>query len=148
MPVIISSDYLDRLCAQRDYMGLVWISSALCGSRKFDQSDASFGLPLPFFCLVERLTWFAQGIRSGAWTYFEATPIPRQSAMLESLRADTLHQDFTKQYEFGMREWRAPSQHPMLDDWIDSNDNLNNQIAWQAVIENREQLQSLANFSE
>jgi hypothetical protein len=147
MPTILSTPYLDRLCADRDYEGLARISSILCGSDRFNPTDPTYGLPDQAFCLVERLAWFAQGTRSGAWTYFEATPLARQSAMLSALSADALHPDFAEQYNFGVHEWRVPSRSAMLDRWLDANDDLNKRIAWQTVAANRELLQALVNLN-
>jgi hypothetical protein len=145
MPMVISSQYLDRLCADREYEGLAWISAVLCGSHRFNPSDPTYGLPSLAFCLVERLAWFAQSTRSGASTYFEATPLSRQSAMLSALNDDSTHPEFAEQYNFGICGWHIPSRSAILDGWLDKNDDLNNRIAWQTVATNRELLQGLAN---
>ena len=60
MPVVLSSQYLDRLCEARDYDGLVWISGVLCGSDQFRADMPSYGFPDPAFSVVERLAWFSQ----------------------------------------------------------------------------------------
>lgn len=145
MPVILSPQYLDRLCTDRDYEGLAWISAVVCDCQRFDPSDPTYGLPIPAFCLVERLAWFAQGVRSGAWTYYEATPLARQRAMVSALDADAIHPAFAEQYSLGMREWRSPSQMATLDEWLDRNDEANNRIVWEIVAANRELLQELVN---
>jgi len=145
MPVVISSHYLERLCTAREYNGLVWISGVLCGCAQFSRGDPSYGLPGPAFEVVERLTWFAQGTRSGGWTYFEGTPPERQTAMLARLKADTLHPDFGEQYQIGMRDWHRPSALGSLDTWLDAHDELNNSIVWQIICANRELVQALVN---
>ena len=145
MPVILSSHYLDRVCETRDYQDLVWISGVLCGSRQFKAQDPAYALPDPAFSLVERLVWFAQGIRSGAWTYFEATPPERQTAMLAILECDVSHPAFAERYALGMRDWRVPANLRALDAWLDDNDELNTAIAWQTAAAHRELIQRLAN---
>ena len=86
VPQVVSPAYLNTLCEAREYEGLTWISAVLCGSSSFDGTAAAYGLPTPLFLLVESLAWFAQGVRSGAWTYFEATPLAQQLAMLKALK--------------------------------------------------------------
>jgi hypothetical protein len=145
MPVVISSDYLQRLCRAREYEGLVWISAALCGAAQFSPDDPAYGLPGAAFEVVERLAWFAQGTRSGAWTYFEATPLERQRAMLTRLGTDVSHPNFGEHYQIGMRDWRTPSALVSVDNWLDANDELNNSIIWTIICANRELVQGLAN---
>jgi len=145
MPAVISSDYLQRLCTAREYEGLVWISGVLCGSSQFSLDDPAYGLPSAAFEVVERLAWFAQGTRSGSWTYFESTPPERQRYMLRTLKADASHPAFGEHYEIGMRDWRTPSSLGSMDKWLDANDELNNSMIWQVICANRELLQRLAN---
>lgn len=145
MPLFISSDYLQRLCTAREYEGLVWISGVLCGSAHFRPDDTAYGLPSAAFEVVERLWWFAQGTRSGTWTYFEATPPERQRAMLTRLEADASYPAFGEQYQIGMRDWRTPSALGSVDTWLEANDELNNNIIWQIICANRELVQELAN---
>jgi hypothetical protein len=145
MSQIISTQYLTKLCDAREYDGLAWIAAVLCGGDQFRTESPTYGLPMPAFDIVERLSWFAQGTRSGAWTYFEATPPERQRAMLAVLEQDEAHPDFAAQYAFGMNNWRdAPILRP-LDKWLDDNDELNNDLIWKIISANRELIQSLTN---
>src|SRR5205823_10179333 len=47
--------YLDGLFANRDYEGLVWLSSMICGSSGFDLQHPSYGLSRSLFLFVESL---------------------------------------------------------------------------------------------
>ena len=143
MPAAISTQYLERLCEARDYDGLVWISGVLSGSDQFSPDDPAYGFPDPVFNFLERLAWFAQGTRSGVWTYFEATPLARQHAMLSILRRDSHHTEFSSQYAFGMENWRVPSSMRLLDAWLDANDGRNNAICWQIISSQPELIQRL-----
>ncbi|KMO41808.1 hypothetical protein VQ02_04640 [Methylobacterium variabile] len=144
MPAIIPTHYLDRMCETRDYQDLVWISGVLCGSRYFQSHAPTYGFPDAAFSIVERVAWFAQGIRSGAWTYYEAALPECQTAMLAVLERDTSHPDFAEKYAFGMREWRVPTAMRALDHWLDASDDRNTSIAWQIVAANRGLIQRLA----
>src|SRR5258708_2971759 len=93
----VTRSYLDGLFASRDYDGLVWLSSMLCGTRGFNLRSPTYGLPRALFLFVESLAWFAQGLRSGVWTYFEATPSVRQQEMLAAL-GDLAPKGFDEQY--------------------------------------------------
>jgi len=137
VPQVVSPAYLDTLCKAREYEGLNWISAALCGSPSFDEMHATYGLPKPLFLLVESLAWFAQGVRSGARTYFEATPLERQQAMLEMLKREDFPADFAERYAFGASNWQDSKHLASLDTWLDRNDETNNQILWRLVERNR-----------
>jgi hypothetical protein len=94
------------------------------------------------FLLVEGLAWFAQSARSGAWTYFESTPVPRQRAMHEALSAEA-PQSFAERYAQGMRGWRNETEMADLDDWIESADETNNKWLWTIAEKNRSSLDRL-----
>ncbi|KQP34994.1 hypothetical protein [Methylobacterium sp. Leaf100] len=145
MPIILSSATLDRMLAAPAYEDLVWIAGILAGCSRYDPEAPTYGLPEVAFGLVERLTWFAQGVRSGVWTYFEATPLPCQNAMLAILKADAAHPEFRQAYEIGMRDWRTPSALTAVDAWMDANDDRNTRILWDLVAANRTLLQGLVN---
>lgn len=147
MSAAISTHYLERLCEIRDYDGLAWICAVLSGSDRFNADDPTYGFPDPAFNFLERLAWFAQGTRSGAWTYFEATPPARQHAMLSILRHDTHHADFSAQYAFGMENWKEPSSMKALDEWLDANDDRNNALCWQIICSQRDIFQRLTDHS-
>src|SRR5437868_8075886 len=105
----VTRSYLDTLFANRDYEGLVWLSSMICGSSGFDLQHPTYGLSRSLFLFVESLFWFAQSSRSGVWTYFEATPATRQQNMLEALR-ELGPAGFAEQYGLGMGEWTNVEQ--------------------------------------
>lgn len=136
---------MSKLYEARDYDGLAWISAVLCGSSNFTMDNPTYGLPTPAFIIVERLAWFAQGIRSGSWTYFEATPLERQHAMLSALTQDETHADFAAKYAFGIQNWHEPSALHALDVWLDENDERNTKITWQLASANRELIQNIIN---
>lgn len=141
-------DELDAIFQAREYEGLVSLSAALCGSNLFDGKGATWGLPSPLFLFVEGLLWFAQGIRSGTWTYFEATPPARQQAMLEALRQEGMPPDFAERYALGMRNWETPDALDALDAWLDDNDWLNKDLLWALASRHRTSIESVIRAEE
>lgn len=112
-----SSHYLDQLLDQRDYAALVDLQAIATGWEGFDPGAPSFGCPRPVFAVFEMLTWLAQAVRSGVWTYYEATPPDRAECMLEALDAldaATLRQKYAQ----GRAHWRDAEACAELDDWI------------------------------
>src|SRR4051812_46254302 len=97
--------YIDRLLAGTTYHDLVEISSALRSSPQFTVTAPDLGLPPFALVFVEMLAWFAQAIRSGVSTYYEATPANHQAAMAGALRAFA-PEEFAVWYERGMADWR------------------------------------------
>jgi hypothetical protein len=81
-----SQAYLDTLFSSPDFSKLV----ELCGYLQdgLNRSEPGYGYPQPVFVFLESLLWFSQAIRSGAWTYYEATPRARQDAMLRALERE------------------------------------------------------------
>ena len=75
------------------------------------------------FLLVEMLCWSAQAIRSGVWTYYEATGTSRQEAMYQALRQYAPN-GFAETYLQGMQDWRDQSLIRVIDDWIGANDSV------------------------
>jgi hypothetical protein len=136
MNAMVTRSYVQGLFSNRDYEGLVWLSSALRGSSAFDLRLATYGLPRALFLFVESLTWFAQSLRSGAWTYFEAAPHARQQEMLAALR-DFAPEGFDQQYGAGMKVWEDPAQAADLDTWLEQNDDQNNAFLWRLAEQNR-----------
>ena len=132
----VTRSYLDGLFANRDYEGLVWLSSMICGSSGFDLQHPSYGLSRSLFLFVESLFWFAQSSRSGVWTYFEATPATRQQNMLEALR-ELGPTGFDEQYGIGMGEWTNVEQAAGVDKWLWENEHTNNAFLWQLAEQNR-----------
>ncbi|WP_070360084.1 hypothetical protein [Duganella sp. HH105] len=116
-----SDQYLSQLLAQRDYGALADLQGIALGWDGYDAKLPSFGWPQPIFVVFEILTWLAQADRSGAWTYYEATPPERQAcalATLEILNAVTLQQ----QYAYGEMHWQDSEASEKLDDWIRENE--------------------------
>jgi hypothetical protein len=125
-----SQGYLDALFSSRDYGKLVEPSGYL--QEGLSRSDPTYGYPRPVFVLVESLLWFAQAIRSGAWTYYEATPRARQDAMLCALESDA-PKDFATHYALGMQNWQDEGKIGVVDVWIENHDEDNNRWLWDLV---------------
>lgn len=105
----IAPDYLDSTFHDATYDGLAWLSSSICAAEIFDINDAGYGLPQPLFVVVEGLSWFAQSVRSGVTTYFEATPFERQRMMLHALEKEGAPDEMTAKYRSGMTGWKEPA---------------------------------------
>lgn len=112
---------IDSVISGSKYGDLVQLSQALGASPRFSFKATDWGLPLAAFVHLECLCWFAQAIRSGVWTYYEATPLERQKLMLSALEkfAPT---DFAPHYAQGMRDWEDEDKIDAVDQWIESND--------------------------
>lgn len=116
-----SERYLEGLLEGSDYGSLVELQGLLLLLPDYDVSRPTRGLPPHFFVVVEGLQWFAQAGRSGVWTYFEATPPPRQHAMVNALGqlgADEL----ARRYQRGIEQWQDPAAMMELDSWISAAD--------------------------
>jgi hypothetical protein len=117
-----SAAYLDRLFSSETYEDLTQLSSILCATDRFSQSESDYGLPQPLFVFVECLHWLATSWRSGsAWTYYEATPPTRQEAMRQGLEALEAP-DLARRYAEGMEHWRDPQARRVLDAWVKEHD--------------------------
>jgi hypothetical protein len=138
----VTRSYADGLFASQDYDGLVWLSSMLCGSHGFNLQSPTYGLPRALFLFIESLAWFAQGLRSGAWTYFEATPSVRQQEMLAALR-DLAPKGFDEQYSAGMRGWADAAQAAAVDTWLQQSDEEINAFLWRLAEQNRAMIDAL-----
>lgn len=112
--------YVDGLLTGEDYHQLAELSAIVCGSDRFAPAAPDYGLPLPGFVFVEALCWFAQAARSGAWTYYEATPRPRQEAMARALRGHG-PVGYADWYERGMTEWEDEDRMRAVDCWMEAN---------------------------
>ena len=121
MPRKFAVEYIDRLLADATYIDLVHLSSVICSSARYQSPSPDYGLPLPAFLFVETLCWFAQSIRSGVSTYYQATPQARQNSMLTALK-ESAPEEFRSWYEQGMRDWREEAKATAVDDWIEAND--------------------------
>jgi len=124
MPHKYAPKYVDGLLATDTYEDLATLSSMICASSRFKQDTCDYDLPPFAFLFVETLLWFAQAIRSGAWTYYEATPSDRQDAMLAGLK-ELAPPEFSNWYQQGMRSWRDDAV-PDLDNWMRANEEVAN----------------------
>lgn len=116
-----SDQYVAQLLAQHDYDALVDLQGIASGWAGFDAGDSSFGWPRPVFAVFEMLTWLAQADRSGVWTYYEATPIPRQECAIVTL--DMLKAaEIRHQYDYGKEHWQNAEAIGELDSWIGKNE--------------------------
>jgi hypothetical protein len=114
-------DYVDELLAVADYGPLAEISSIACGSPMFSMSAPQYGLPRPLFVFTECLCWLSQAIRSGVWTYYEATPRARQEALCKALQ-DSAPRAVAEFYERGMIDWEDEDKIGRVDRWIEANE--------------------------
>jgi hypothetical protein len=137
-----SAKYLDDLFTSDQYENLVQISSLLCACDRFAAAEPDYGLPTPLFVFVQGLLWFAQSARSGTWTYYEATPVTRQNAMLSALQTVGAV-SVAAQYAEGMLHWRDEARMKTLDDWLQNHDTANTQWLRQLVCANREAVEKL-----
>ncbi|WP_395946041.1 hypothetical protein [Brevundimonas sp.] len=135
---------LDRVFHETTYEGLTWLSSRVCATEAFDTSDPTYGLSQPIFVLVEGLAWFAQSIRSGSATYFEATPIERQKLMVRALEEEGAPDPFAVKYMLGVTGWRDTTKAAELDSWIDLNDEANTVYLWRLARAHRQEIEALA----
>ncbi len=107
-----------------------------------DVHDPQYGMPGAVFAFVETLSWFSQAIRSGTWTYFEATPVERQ----EALRAQLFRLapvEFAEQYGRGMKYWRDQSKIKDVDRWISENEPTCNDWLFSIALQSRGELRLL-----
>jgi hypothetical protein len=138
----VAPAHLDSIFSAADYDGLSWLSSMICATDAFQAEHPTYGLPQPLFTLVEGLHLFAQGVRSGVFTYFEATPAERQQAMLRALQEESAPEGFAEHYRAGVEAWRDPTQSAVLDRWIDRNDELNTGFLWGLARANRAEIEA------
>ena len=127
-----SQAYLDSLFSSRDYCKLVELSGYL--QDGLSRGDPTYGYPQPVFVFLESLIWFAQAIRSGALTYYEATPKARQDAMLDALEREA-PRGFATHYSLGMQGWQDERKIEIVDLWIEGHDEENNRWLWRLVNE-------------
>ncbi len=116
-----SEAYVDRLLTSERFDALVGTQGVLLGWPGLKVDDPRYGLPPSLFAFSETLTWFSQTIRSGGWTYFEATPPERQEALLEDLR-DMAPPDVVRRYEEGIWHWQDESVMQEHDRWVSANE--------------------------
>ncbi|WP_409303171.1 hypothetical protein [Pseudomonas sp. KCJK8993] len=120
MRAVYSAAYVDQLIDSRSYEAMAMLGAHMeAAAPAPDQPD--LGLPPVLFVYLEALTWFAQSVRSGAWTYFEATPHARQQAMRAGLLALGCDR-WLERYVFGMDHWTDEASMAELDRWIDASE--------------------------
>ena len=137
-----SQTYLDDLFSPDEYGKLAEISALICGSDSFNPEEPDYGLDGKTFAFIECLLWFAQGLRSGVWTYYEATPPERQHAMLSALK-ETSPSAFATYYALGMETWEDEDKITEVDDWLRNEDEKNHANLWHLVTSHRESIQQL-----
>ena len=124
-----SQSYLDALFAAPEFDKLVEIYQYFPGSKMYRGEAPDYGLPLPAFVFQEILTWSSQSIRSGVWTYYEATPRARQEAMHRALECEA-PSGYAATYSLGMETWQDDVQCQGVDEWIAAHENDCNQWLW------------------
>ena len=135
-----SQTYLDSLFASLDYGKLVELSGYLQDGIR--RSEPTYGYPEPVFVFLESLIWFAQAMRSGALTYFEATPKARQDAMLRALEREA-PQGFATYYALGMQGWQDERKIEIVDLWMESHDEEGHHWLCRLVNEHRDTIERL-----
>jgi hypothetical protein len=132
-------EYIDARLSGETYHDLVDLSLAMCSSPEYTPSAPDYGLPTFAFAFVETLLWFAQAQRSGVWTYYEATPTPRQTALAAALR-EHAPPEFAAWYERGRIDWQDEEKIQAVDAWIEVNDDVANAWLRRLARDNREAL--------
>lgn len=122
-----SQGYLKQLLAGSEFDSLVELQGILLSWSGIDTSKPDYGVPPSVFAFIEALNWLSQATRSGAWTYFEAASLERQSAMLGGLRV-LAPQEVAQMYQLGMEHWRDADTMKKLDCWVMDNESTCN--AW------------------
>ncbi len=138
-----SVQYIDRLLGGDTYHDLVELSSVIRSSQHYTSQAVDYGLPTFAFVFAETLLWFAQAIRSGAWTYYEATPLLRQTAMAESLQV-LAPPGFAEWYERGMSSWQDEEEMEAVGEWIKTNDYVAQNWLRGLARENRESILAMS----
>ena len=129
---LLSKQYIDSLVDSPSHEALVTVAGYIWAAAP-ERDLPTYGLELPLFVFCEALTWFSQSIRSGVWTYYEATPTRRQEAMKASL-AIVQAGPIIERYAFGMIYWRDFEAMTELDQWLGETDDQN--TSWLAELLN------------
>jgi hypothetical protein len=120
-----------------EYSDLVTLSTIVSSSIIFKSEESDNGLPPAAFLFVELLCWFAQAIRSGVWTYYEATPNERQLAFERVLR-EFAPLDFSYWFNRGTADWKDEAKIKAVDEWIEMNDERCNRWLREFTLANRD----------
>ena len=113
--------FIDRLLESLTPASFAELLAIIEGGAKYNRQDPTRGLPEPLFLFSEVLHWTACSFRSGVWTYYEATSIKRQQAVLERLLKSGPH-GLARQYHEGMRSWQDKAKMAVLDTWLGNNE--------------------------
>jgi hypothetical protein len=146
MSLKFSQSYLDTLFSSPDTGKLVTLFVCLQWAEGYSRDEPNYGYPQPVFVFLESLAWFAHAIRSGVWTYYEATPWARQQAMLCALESEA-PSGFSTHYALGMRNWRDKVKIKAVDAWIRAHEEDNNRWLWRLVNEHRPDVERLCGQS-
>jgi hypothetical protein len=117
MRIRYAESYIDQILNAEKGERLSELLCAFTGRPEYDSTAPDLGLPEPAFLLMECSRWMAQSLRSGVWTYYEATPDERQSACLQALQKHA-PVDWAEMYSRGMAVWRSPKKTKPIDDWM------------------------------
>lgn len=116
-------EYIDSLLARSDESAQAELIGVMTSWSGYDRSQHLCGLTQALLAYVEATCWLAQSFRSGAWTYYEATPESVQRDVRDALRR-LGRADFCEIYGEGMREWAQPSRAVNVDAWLMRNEHL------------------------
>ena len=129
-----ADSYINQLMARSDYEAMIDLQGILMSGAGMATNMPSYGLPSIVFVFVETIHWYAQSVRSGAWTYFESTPNDRQAAMYQALESFA-PSGFAERYRYGSENWNDPEKMKELDRWIDESDEAC--VSWLAGLQRR-----------
>jgi hypothetical protein len=116
-----SIDYMDELLSRADASARIELASIISSWSGYDRSLPFCGVTPALLAYVEVVAWEAQSWRSGAWTYYEATPERIQRDVMGALERDA-PADLSEIYARGMREWRGASVAASVDAWLKENE--------------------------
>jgi hypothetical protein len=116
-------EYIDSLLARSDESAQAELIGVMTSWSGYDRSQHLCGLTQALLAYVEANCWLAQSFRSGAWTYYEATPEAIQRDVRDALKR-LGRTDFSEIYGEGMREWDKPSRAVSVDTWLTRNEQL------------------------
>jgi hypothetical protein len=128
--------YLDELFSTPEFTKLIEIAGYFAATDEYRTDAPDFGLPRPVFVFHETLLWFSQAIRSGVWTYYEATPRARQEAMLNALAGEA-PLGYAAIYLLGMATWQDEVKRRYVDAWIEGHEENCNQWLWRLANQHR-----------
>ena len=113
--------YIDSLLCPVDVSAQAELVGIITSWSGYNRGLTFCGLPLALLVYTETVCWEAQSWRSGAWTYYEATPKRIQAEVWDALR-QLAPKGFGEIYERGMRDWRSASRCNEIDAWLMQNE--------------------------